>query len=71
MVSVGTYLTFGAKMSFNIFPNVLLLKVENLSNWVQKSPVLTLVDILEVYDLIEAYEDDDDLDEFDDKVSDE
>ena len=58
-------------MSFNIFPNVLLLKVENLSNWVQNSPVLTLVDILEVYDLMEAYDDVDDLDELDDKVSEE
>ena len=59
------------KISFKIFPNVLVLKVEYLSNWDQNSPVLTPVDILEVYDLIEAYEDDDDLDEFDDKVSDE
>ena len=58
------------KISFKIFPSDFLLKVEYLSNWVQKSPVLTLVDILEVYDLMEAYDEDDDLDELDDKVSD-
>ena len=71
MISVGTSFTFGMKMSFNIFPNVLLFKEEYLSNLDQNSPVLTLVDILEVYDLIEAYDADEDLDELDDKVSDE
>merc|ERR1712173_292496 len=45
VIFVGTCFTFGAKMSFNIFPNVFLLTAEYLSNWVQNSPVFTLVDI--------------------------
>ena len=61
-------------ISFRIIPSERLFNEEYLSNWIQKSPDLIPVDILDVYDFIEAYDADDDPDlteEFEDSVDDE
>ena len=69
-----SFFFLGLNISVKNPPNVHLFNEEYLSNWIQNSPDLTLVEILDVNDFIESDDVDDDLDvtdEFDDSVEDE